>query len=75
MRGGYERWKALRLQMGKRRDDACHSRRLHVDRPYNDVGYCAFTLEVMDAITSEALLKAASRFVIWWRCAIHWKSV
>ena len=32
--------------------------------PRNQVAYCALILEVMDTITSEALLKAASRFVI-----------
>ena len=54
MRGGYERWKALRLQWAS--DGTTHV--------IPELGYCAFTLEVMDAITSEALLKAASRFVI-----------
>jgi hypothetical protein len=61
MRGGYGRWMALRLQ----RASGGTTHVIPADRPYNEVGYCAVTLEVMDAITSEALLKAASRFVIW----------
>jgi len=56
-------------------DDIHHPRRLHEDRSQPGVGYRAATLEVIDAITSDALPNAASRSLIWWRLAIHRKSV
>src|SRR5262249_3991164 len=37
--------------------------------------YLALTAEVMDAITVDAFWNASSRSVMWWRRAIHSKSV
>lgn len=38
-------------------------------------GYFRATLPVIDAMTSDAILNCASRLVMPWRRAIHWKSV
>ena len=65
MRSGYARWPPLCPQWVERRDDARLPAACTLTYPCAEVGYCALTLEVMDAITSEALLKAASRLVIW----------
>ena len=54
--------------------DWCNSR-LRTALPGSGRCYLAVTAEVMEAITMEAILKASSRSVMWWRRAIQVKSV
>lgn len=59
---------------GKRQGNYCEAARLPF-QVFRRKTYFAFTLAVIEVTTSEAMLNWATRSVMPWRCAIHWKSV